>query len=96
MLPTPKALQSGGEWGCAYPLDARASCGAPCQPRSPYCATHHRLCYLPHGSRAESRWLGQFEALADVVGGRRARDGAAPPRRFLDRLERIARGFGAH
>jgi len=51
------------------------------------------LCYLPHGSRAELRWLGQIEALAAAVGGRHARVGAAPPRRFLARLERVARGF---
>ena len=93
MLPMPKTPPAAGERECAYPVGERTPCGAPCRLGSPYCAAHHRLCYLPHGSRAELRWLRQFEVLAVAVGGRRERDGAGPPRRFLDRLERMTRVF---
>jgi hypothetical protein len=37
--------------------------------------------------------LREVEALANAVGGRRARDVSEPPGRFLKRLERAARDF---
>jgi hypothetical protein len=37
--------------------------------------------------------LREVEALANAVGGRRARDAGEPPGRFLRRLERAARDF---
>jgi hypothetical protein len=39
------------------------------------------------------RRLREVEALANMVGGRRARDAGEPSRRFLKRLERAARDF---
>jgi hypothetical protein len=79
--------------GCAYPVDGGGACGAPCRLASPYCAAHHALCYLRRGSPAEARRLRGLEALARAVGGRRTRGGSAPPVRFLDRLERLARAL---
>lgn len=87
------------EEGCAYLLatdkDAASAghCGAICRPGSSYCLRHHALCHLTRGSRAEKARLREVKALANMVGGRRARDGEGPPRRFLDRLEQAIREF---
>ena len=82
--------------GCAYPInapDGRRVCGAPCRTSSSYCPDHHALCYLACGSKAEARRLREVERLASTVGGRRARPGVAPSRRFLERLEQAVRDF---
>jgi hypothetical protein len=84
------------ELGCAYLLDecgVGQACGAPRRDASPYCPTHHVLCHVAYGSPAEASHLRQVEALAKAVGGRRSREGRAPSRRFLKRLERAARVF---
>ncbi len=81
--------------GCAYILDddcgASRACGAPRRDPSPYCPTHHALCHVAYGSRAEADHLRAVEALASAVGGRRSREGGGPSRVFLKRLERAAR-----
>lgn len=87
------------EEGCAYLLtcdqDAGPAdrCGARPLPGSSYCPQHHALCHLPHGSRAERVRLREVKALANIVGGRRAREGGGPSQRFLDRLEQAVREF---
>jgi len=80
--------------GCAYVLEepgGRRNCGAPRRPASPYCPQHHSLCYIVCGSKAELDRLREVEALASAVGGRRARQQAAPTRHFLKRLEQAVR-----
>jgi hypothetical protein len=80
--------------GCAYVLeepDGRRNCGATRRPSSSYCPQHHSLCYIVCGSRAELDRLREVEALASAVGGRRARQQAAPTRQFLKRLEQAIR-----
>src|ERR1700757_3418815 len=80
--------------GCAYIVDALGGqhpCGAKRQPSSSYCPHHHSLCYIVCGSRAETDRLREVEALASAVGGRRARQRAAPTRQFLKRLEQTIR-----
>jgi hypothetical protein len=80
--------------GCAYVNDqfgGRENCGAPRRAASSYCPTHHKLCYITSGSKAELRRLREVEALASAVGGRRARLGAGPSRYFIERLEHAVR-----
>src|SRR5438067_2198695 len=80
--------------GCAYVLeepDGRHNCGATRRPSSSYCPQHHSICYLVSGSKAELDRLREVEALASAVGGRRARQQAAPTRQFLKRLEQTIR-----
>jgi len=82
------------ESGCAFVVEdpeGRRRCGEPQRPSSSYCAHHHSLCYIVCGSTAESRRLQEVEALASAVGGRRAKENAAPSRRFLRRLEQAVR-----
>lgn len=82
--------------GCAYILDGdrdRRSCGAAQRLGSSYCPEHHALCHVACGTTAEAKRLLEVEALATAVGGRRARDGAGPSRRFLRRLEQAVRTF---
>jgi hypothetical protein len=82
--------------GCAYLVEGPSGhqiCGAPCQTSSPYCSHHHSLCYVACGSKAERRRLREVETLANAVGGRRARQGVAPSRQFLERLEQAIRDF---
>jgi hypothetical protein len=82
--------------GCAYIVDepgGRRACGAPRQGSSPYCLSHHSLCYLTCGSSAEAQRLREVETLASSVGGRRARASAGPSRRFLERLEQAVRSL---
>jgi hypothetical protein len=82
------------DMGCLYILDeceGRRICGAPLRPDSPYCPDHHALCHVASGSTAENNRIREVEALAKAVGGRRAREGGGPSRRFLKRLERVAR-----
>jgi hypothetical protein len=79
------------EDGCAYILEGsgsgRQTCGATPRLSSPYCTSHHVLCYIVGGSKAETDRLREVEALASAVGGRRARQRAQPTRTFLKRLE---------
>jgi len=80
--------------GCAYIVDesgSRRPCGATRRPSSSYCPQHHSLCYIVCGSKAELDRLREVEALASAVGGRRARQQAAPTRQFLKRLEQTVR-----
>jgi len=80
--------------GCAYVVDetdGRRICGATRQPSSSYCPHHHSLCHIVCGSEAEIDRLREVEALASAVGGRRARQRAAPTRQFLKRLEQAVR-----
>lgn len=87
---------AGFDRGCAYLLDitgGRRICGAPCRASSSYCPEHHALCYVACGTDAEARRLREVETLASTVGGRRARPGLAPSRRFLERLEDTVRNF---
>ena len=82
--------------GCAYPLGengARRNCGRKQLPGSPYCPDHHALCHVPTGTAQELTQLREVEALANAVGGRRARVAGEPTRRFLRRLEHAARDF---
>jgi hypothetical protein len=83
------------EDGCAYIVEAsgsgRQTCGATRRLSSPYCPSHHSLCYLVGGSKAETDRLREVEALASAVGGRRARQRAQPTRQFLKRLEQVVR-----
>jgi hypothetical protein len=71
--------------------DGRRNCGATRRPTSSYCPQHHSLCYIACGSKAELDRLREVEALASAVGGRRARQQAAPTRQFLKRLEQAIR-----
>jgi hypothetical protein len=82
-----------GDSGCAFILDGGASCGATLRAGSSYCAHHHALCHLRGGGAGERRRLGEAEALAAAVGGRRGRRTRVPPDPFLRRLENVARGF---
>jgi len=80
--------------GCSYVVDepeGKRSCGRRRQQSSSYCTTHHSLCYIVAGSKAESVRLREVEALASAVGGRRAQPAEGPTRRFLARLERAVR-----
>jgi hypothetical protein len=90
-LSTADAGEHRDDEGCAYPLEDRGSCGAARRDGSPYCPRHHALCYIRHGSAAETRRLRRLDALAQLVGGRRTRDQGEPPRQFLERLERLER-----
>jgi hypothetical protein len=84
------------ETGCAYPLDddgEQRNCGLPRRLGSPYCADHHALCHVRCGTAEETNRLREVEALANAVGGRRARDGNQPPPRFLKRLAQVVRDF---
>src|SRR5712692_8352530 len=92
-----------GDFGCAYILDASPAgsagpvfCGTPCRPDSPYCAAHHALCHLSHGSRAEARQLRAIEALAAAVGGRQGRPMRQPGQAWLRRIEGACRPFLRH
>lgn len=95
-LPTDTEPEPDG--GCAFVLDGEAHvkagqtrCGAPCRPGSVYCDAHHALCYLLIASPAEKRKLKEIQALADAVGGRSGRPSRRPPRRFLQRMDRVSR-----
>jgi hypothetical protein len=82
--------------GCAFIVDGPDGlrpCAAPRRPASSYCAPHHALCHITTGSVAEVNRLREVEALASIVGGRRARGRAGPSQRFLSRLEHVARAF---
>ncbi len=82
--------------GCAYIVAGEAtyqSCGQPRQAASPNCPEHHALCHVPSGTAEEKKRLREVEALANAVGGRRARNIGAPSRRFLRRLEQALRPF---
>lgn len=93
----PLAVGSREERGCAYLLTSDENallsegCNAPRRPGSPYCPQHHALCHVPRGSRAEKARLREVKALANLVGGRRGREGGGPSQRFLDRLEEAVR-----
>ena len=79
--------------GCRYILDdgSRQWCGDPIHARS-LCRRHHAICYVAPGSKAEQARLGEVEALAEAVGGKRSvTANAAPSARFLRRLEGTAR-----
>src|SRR6266566_9928501 len=87
-------------FGCAYILDAILSgsagppyCGGPRRPGSSYCETHHALCHLRSGSRAEAKELRTIEALAYVVGGRQGRRAPQPASAWLSRVQKAARPF---
>jgi hypothetical protein len=65
----------GSESECAYPLNdpyPLDCCGAPVKPGSPYCREHHRVCYLPRGSRRESTAVKHIDHMADLAARRRA------------------------
>jgi hypothetical protein len=67
-LPDLQLLPQASPHGCAYLIDDAAGqhdCGALRRPCSPYCAHHHGICYLAHGSRRETLLLRRFEYLAD-------------------------------
>ena len=86
--------------GCAFIADDAAgrvgtACAAPRRPGSSYCETHHRLCHLAPGSRAEARQLIRIEALAEAAGGRLGRPDRLPSEAFLRRLERAVRVFSS-
>ena len=92
----PQSEHHGNQIGCAYikgENGERRTCGEPRRLGSPYCARHHALCHVPCGTTEEYRRLREVEALANAVGGRRARDGGEPSRRFLRRMEQAVRGF---
>lgn len=80
--------------GCAYIIDeadGRRVCAAMRQSYSSYCPHHHSLCHIACGSKAETDRLREVEALATVVGGRRAGQREEPTRQFLKRLEQAVR-----
>lgn len=82
--------------GCAYILDRGDDprcCSAARQPGSSYCHAHHVLCHVASGTSAEALRLREVEALAEAVGGRRARAGGGPSPQFLKRLEHAVRVF---
>jgi hypothetical protein len=94
----PRSERHSAETGCAYILGEngeRRNCGAPRHLGSPYCTEHHALCHVPSGTTEEVTRLQEVEALANAVGGRRARHSGAPSGRFLRRLEHAVRGFSA-
>jgi len=85
-----------GDFGCAFPLakaDNPIPCGAPRRPGSSFCAEHHALSRLPHGSRDERCEIALEEALARAVGGRFGPETREPPVALLRRLDRISRLF---
>ena len=89
-------FDDSGEFGCAFPLErdgGTASCGLPRRPGSSFCAAHHALSHLAHGSGDERREIALEEALARAVGGRFGRDAREPPEAVLRRLDRITRLF---
>lgn len=94
MRATAPPVHAGEDDGCGFIVDERA-CAEPRRQGSPYCARHHALCYLPHGSDAEARRLRAVETIAAAIGGRRAGAGSpgTPPARFLARLERLVRNL---
>jgi hypothetical protein len=52
-----------GECGCRYLVrGSLRQCGRAQRAGSPYCAEHHRLCYLPRGSAAERLRLAEDAA----------------------------------
>jgi hypothetical protein len=82
--------------GCAYILGDNGesrSCATPRRLGSPYCPEHHALCHVACGTGAEVERLREVEALANAAGGRRARNGDGPSRRFLKRMEHAVRVF---
>jgi hypothetical protein len=82
--------------GCAYIVDddeGRRFCGEALRPDSSYCRQHHALCHVACGTTEEVRRLREVEALARVVGGRRASEASGPSRRFLRRLEQAVQTF---
>jgi hypothetical protein len=82
--------------GCAYLVDesdSRRPCGVTRRPSSSYCPHHHSLCHIVCGSKAETDRLREVEAIASVVGGRRARQRTEPTGQFLKRLEQAIREF---
>jgi hypothetical protein len=83
--------------GCVYRLDSsddwEVPCGRPRRPDSSFCPTHHAICHVPAGSRAERRRLDEAEALAQAVGGRLGTPAREPPEPLLRRLDRISRLF---
>lgn len=84
------------DFGCAFPLDRGEDpipCGRPRAPGSSFCAEHHALSRLAHGSRDERREIALEEALARAVGGRFGREGREPPAALLRRLDRLTRLF---
>jgi hypothetical protein len=102
LSPALVAAAPDADRGCAYILDPKGHagphhrlgrCGAPRQEGSSYCPHHHALCHLVPGSSAEAARLHEIELLAETVGGRCALQAAAPPTRFLDRLEALSRDF---
>ncbi|MBV9552548.1 MAG: hypothetical protein JO032_07145 [Alphaproteobacteria bacterium] len=76
---------------CAFILDDRSLCGQPSRAKSAYCDRHHTLCHLTRGSRAERLRLRQDEALAEAVGGKRARSTRAPPDGYMQRMAQVER-----
>lgn len=98
MTALPGRGAGGEDQGCAYVLHEQGcgrACGAPRRRGSSYCPRHHALCHVACGSIAETNRLREVEALASAVGGRRARDGGGPSRRFLKRLEQVVRDFSS-
>lgn len=84
----------GSDLGCAFVVDdpeGARMCGNRRRRSSSYCPLHHSLCHIPTGSNAETKRLREVEALARVVGGRRARQAGEPSRQFLERVEQAAR-----
>ena len=83
--------------GCLYLLGSadgwEVSCGRPRRPDSSFCPTHHAICHIAGGSRAEDRVLAEAEALAQAVGGRLGAPAREPPEPLLRRLDRISRLF---
>jgi hypothetical protein len=66
----PRAFGGGG---CAFLAADGLPCGAPLKLASSYCPTHHALCHLTAGSRAERERLRLIELLGDSWGPRRER-----------------------
>lgn len=96
--PVPDGSAAG--FGCAFiveapPGDAEgpAYCGRPCRPGSDFCEAHHALCHLRPGGAGESARRCRIEALADAVGGRRARPAAEPSPAWISRADRKAGSF---
>jgi hypothetical protein len=85
---------SNEDLGCAFVVDhaeGMRMCGDRRRFSSSYCPLHHALCHIPNGSKAEIKRLREVEALARMVGGRRARQAGEPSRQFLEKLEQAAR-----
>jgi len=78
--------EPAGDDGCAYIVENGhiASCGEPTLPGSSYCLVHHEVCYLPRGSRAETRKISSMNYLGLALWAPRA----APTDEELDRIER--------